>query len=75
MCQRSCWSYAILRGVLGVVLRDDCKEREKAAIFLGRVEQRGDCGGEVGELEVDGRLGDFSPKFGRRTESSGSRSI
>jgi hypothetical protein len=44
-----------------------CRAIGEAAFFLGYAGRRGDRGGEAGELEVDWRCGDFSPKFRRRT--------
>jgi hypothetical protein len=50
------------------VLRDGFEAREDAALLPGCVGRRGDHGGEAGELEVDSRRGDFSPKFRRRAD-------
>jgi hypothetical protein len=69
------WSIGVLQSVLDMMPRDGFEVRGDAAVLPGCAGRRGDRGGEVGELEVDSRRGDWSLKLRRQTGASESALI
>jgi hypothetical protein len=63
----------VLQGILDAGRCGVSRAIGEAAVLLASAGRRGDRGGEAGELEVDSRRGDFSPKFRRQTDALGHR--